>query len=348
MDILRQTSHTVKLTPPASIEHQIVAPPHCFTWSSYVNQLHPWEQCVLKNSIPDPSILWTHLIRRDQQWMIISDGSYVMNTAAYAWIIHDDNQILHRSQGMAPGNPMTAFRSELYGVVTWYCCIAHILKYLDIRPTVTILPYTDNMKVIKYHTHLITSSQDKFPFFDDYDLYSNMKHYHHSITNHGLTIHAAQKIESKNLQTSTPLSLPQRLHKQADQAARQHRQNHLPDRHLLPPMDNVYLINLEGCVTSNEKQILETNWSLYNIEQYYARRWEISVSQLAQYDWTTYHSIYSTARPSLQVFIIKIMTGWLPVYHHVNKMTASKQYCHQCKKNETIAHLFHCASRQTW
>ena len=257
------------------------------------------------------------------------------------------HKVLHKNEGSAPGNPMSAFRSELYGVVTWYCCLVHVMEYLNISSTVHITPYTDNVKVIKYHQHMITKSTQLFPFFDDYDLYYYMESYHKRLIKHGITIQLIQKIES-NATYHQELSLPQRLHQQVDSAAKHYRKNQSISSHILPPLDIAHLINIGGSVMSNEKYILETSWSMYNIEQYYADRWELAVPQLSNFDWSTYASIYSTSRPSIQVFIIKIMTGWLPVHHHVNKMTTSKKYCYHCHKNETIAHLFQCSSRQQW
>ena len=53
-------------------------------------------------------------------------------------------------------------------------------------------------------------------------------------------------------------------------------------------------------------------------------------------------------RPTLQGYIIKMMTGWLPVNHHLNKMMSSELHCHLCKNDETIAHLYQCTHRQIW
>ena len=43
-----------------------------------------------------------------------------------------------------------------------------------------------------------------------------------------------------------------------------------------------------------------------------------------------------------------MMTGWLPVYHHLNKMESTQQTCPYCQNDETIAHLFQCKDRQKW
>ena len=42
------------------------------------------------------------------------------------------------------------------------------------------------------------------------------------------------------------------------------------------------------------------------------------------------------------------MTGWLPVYHQTNKMTAIQRQCPGCQNDETIAHMFQCGARLAW
>ena len=46
--------------------------------------------------------------------------------------------------------------------------------------------------------------------------------------------------------------------------------------------------------------------------------------------------------------MIKMMTGWLPVKHHLNKMSTESSHCHLCKNDETVAHLFQCQQRKQW
>ena len=43
-----------------------------------------------------------------------------------------------------------------------------------------------------------------------------------------------------------------------------------------------------------------------------------------------------------------MLTGWLPVKHHLNKMSTGNSQCHLCTQNETIAHLFQCLKRKQW
>ena len=101
-------------------------------------------------------------------------------------------------------------------------------------------------------------------------------------------------------------------------------------------------------VTSQEKQLLETNWTTYEVENYYIHRWQTNASTLRLFDWEIYKKNYEKSRPSQQNYIIKMMTGWLPVYHHLNKMENTTRKCSLCNNSETIAHLFQCQHREKW
>ena len=94
---------------------------------------------------------------------------------------------------MAPGNPASAFHAELFGIVTWYCCLTHLLEYFDLQATIQLTYHTDNVKVIQYHQHMSNNDDTKFPFFDDFDLYSYMRDYHHRVVKRRVIIHPIKK-----------------------------------------------------------------------------------------------------------------------------------------------------------
>ena len=62
--------------------------------------------------------------------------------------------------------------------------------------------------------------------------------------------------------------------------------------------------------------------------------------------WSTYSKNYEKSGPSIQTFIIKLMTGWLPVFYRINKMTSKQRMCPLCQNSETIEHLFQCPERK--
>jgi len=131
----------------------------------------------------------------DEQWIIVHDGSYHASHATYAWkLIHHSTSIL-QGCGTAPGNPSTALRAELYGLMAWYCSLYHIFKYFDITPQVHIWPYLDNnTKLIKYHTHVLDDTIPNESYIDDYDILLLLKHYHSHLVKGRLQIHHITKI----------------------------------------------------------------------------------------------------------------------------------------------------------
>ena len=118
--------------------------------------------------------------------------------------------------------------------------------------------------------------------------------------------------------------------------------------HILPLIDRAHIRDNDGDITSNEKLMLETLWPTYRIEQYYLSRWQITPSDLQQMAWGTYEKNYQKAIPTIQKYIIKLITGWLPVHHHLNKITPAKNKCYLCQSEETIAHIYQCPHRHQW
>jgi len=43
-----------------------------------------------------------------------------------------------------------------------------------------------------------------------------------------------------------------------------------------------------------------------------------------------------------------MLTGWLPVYHQVNKLTKEQTKCPLCHNDETISHVYQCPHRTNW
>ena len=147
---------------------------------------------------------------------------------------------------------------------------------------------------------------------------------------------------------ATDSTIPLQIHSQMDRVARHHRAHYNMPNLIPTPTDHIHLQDSDGEITSNEKATLENNWTTYRIERYYAKRWNCTMEHLSEFDWQTYAATYRRASATLQKYMIKMMTGWLPVYHHNNKMTKVQQLCFRCQNDETIAHLFQCGGRDTW
>jgi len=172
--------------------------------------------------------------------------------------------------------------------------------------------YTDNKKVIKYQHHITAQSSMNISFMEDQDLYLLMQRYHENLQSRGMQIPPITYIRKGKQQQE---SLPYELYQQMDHIAKQTRQNDMTTTIIPTQWNRIHLINNEGAITSKEKHLLETNWSTYRIEQYYMDRWEITAQTLQQYDWENYSTVYQQSNFTTKKFMIKVMTGWLPVYH---------------------------------
>ena len=84
-------------------------------------------------------------------------------------------------------------------------------------------------------------------------------------------------------------------------------------QHIDLPIEWAHIRDEYGATTSNKKDILANQWVAYQSERYYITRWNITTKQLSLYDWNTYKKNYEHSHPTIQKFIIKMMTGWLPV-----------------------------------
>ena len=348
MDIHKLTSNHIVLNVPDIPSPSDQPNTYISTWTQYLTTLPSWEQRIINDVSTDLRDIWEPLQHGNTQWTIISDGSYANNNGAYSWVIYNNGKQITQSIGMVPGNPVTAFRAELFGITTWYICISHVLEYFDLTSHIRITPYTDNAKVLQYHNMMTTPETRKPPFFHDYDLVSHMKYHHDRLDTKGIQVLLIQKIDKSHTTPPSSASIPTLLHQQVNRAANQHRMNHVSPPSNIIPINSAYLRSPEGVITNDEQSILERRSSTYTIERYYARRWQCTIAELQQFDWQTYHNTYKNVRPTLQVYIIKMMTGWLPVNHHLNKMTSSDLHCHLCKNDETIAHLYQCTHRKNW
>jgi len=202
--------------------------------------------------------------------------------------------------------------------------------------------------VIDYHNHIIQQSLPLTTFFDDHDYFIQLQFYQQELAARGIQILVAKKVACSHTQDEEEITLEESLIRLMDVRARQSRSTSSMSTDQSPSIDRIHLQDNNGRITSNEKILLEQQWPTYKLEKYYCRCWKISTSQLADYDWTIYSINYTKAPGSYKNFLIKLMTGWLPVYHRLNKITNTNYKCPNCQQEETIGHIFQCQCRTTW
>ena len=291
---------------------------------------------------------WLQLPGQHHNWEIVHDGSYLHPKAAYAWRIYSSENCILEGQGMAPGNPSSAFRAEIFGLMAWYCGLYHIMTYYGISPNVQIQSYSDNNKLIHYHHHIIHGTFPDEAYIDEYDILKLLQHYHGQLKQKKMNIAKVQKIQlPKKDQEISNKRLVDKF-AQVDQIARQYRHSHTLLSHEQIWYDRIHIQDVDGDITGNEKYVISNHRATYHTEHYYSLRWKITMEQLAQYNWNIYTKNYEKSSSAQKKFIIKLMTGWLPVHHQVNKMMDKPIPCQFCQQDETIEHMFRCAAREEW
>ena len=141
------------------------------------------------------------------------------------------------------------------------------MTYYNLRPTLEIQAYTDNTKVIEYHNSPTYENLPHQQFFDDYDYYLLLHDYKRKLIQRGIIIHPIHKVKSVKSTSAEPPDLPHKLHRQMDSTARNYRYNSTTSPNLQHPISQIHLIDNYGEITSNEKEILETHWSLYQLDK---------------------------------------------------------------------------------
>ena len=123
--------------------------------------------------------------------------------------------------------------------------------------------YSDNKKVLKYYFFILNNEKMTTAYVDDHDLFLLLEKYVNIAKTHGIQCQSGTKITS-NKSSTTSLDLPNQLHQHMDRNAKESRT--LPQSpHIPMPIPRTHLSNTDGEITSNEKFILETNWSTYHI-----------------------------------------------------------------------------------
>ena len=192
------------------------------TLELYTQQLASWERKLLLDTGYNKKPLWEAIMEANTSWIAASDGSHNDFRASYAWTLSNGTTIVQHGQGLVQGNPITAFREELYGLLAIYCTLYHITHYYDIYKQLTIQPHVDATTVIKYHQYIINSTYPNTPYMDHIDIYPIMHRYHHELKARGIEVLEALKVPSQRGTGTIKADQPTSLHQHADDIARKY------------------------------------------------------------------------------------------------------------------------------
>jgi hypothetical protein len=194
-------------------------PPH--TWPNILHTLPSWGRQLLSPvCILDIDQLINILTQPHTSAIIVaSDGSFKEPHGAFAWILQHNNSTIANASGPVSGNPITALRSECFGVLSWLFTLLTICDHFHIdRISATIIPYTDNTTTTQYMTNNPIADKYVNLLLADYDVRKTIHdwyaqlHQKCPLLQHGIHVKAQNNDPSQSIQT--------RLHTECDTMAK--------------------------------------------------------------------------------------------------------------------------------
>ena len=85
----------------------------------------------------------------DTNTYIVSDGGHIDPYGSFGWVIATDSTILIENSGAARGTPMSSYRAEAYGKLSWILFLKHFTPLLHIRTQCTFHSFLDNLEIVR-------------------------------------------------------------------------------------------------------------------------------------------------------------------------------------------------------
>ena len=140
------------------------------TWEEYVYSLPHRERDFLafNQETMNPKGLCAHLIDQRSTIIAVSDGACSGQFGSYSWVIGTTTENLWEGTGIARGQPMSAYRAEAYGKLSWLLFLLHYSKFMGMEIKCVIQSYCDNIQIVR-HTHLGKTGRNSDFTRPDYD-----------------------------------------------------------------------------------------------------------------------------------------------------------------------------------
>ena len=98
-------------------------------------------------------------------------------------------------------------------------CLYHLLQYFDIAISIVITPYSDNVKLIRYHNSVIHQQLLGQAYIDDMDLWYLLQKFHTFISTRGVSVNPMIKIDKNTTNSTSELNTTNDIHKKMDYRA---------------------------------------------------------------------------------------------------------------------------------
>lgn len=250
------------------------------TWEEFVATLQPWEQGLVRHYDEVGSTkLWQALGDPEEKLIAVSDGGNIDTRGSYGWVIGNDNEVICQSKGIARGTPMSSYRAEGYGKLSWLCFLCRYCEFFDIDIKCSIDQYCVNDALIKKTNEKATKQTvASLALASDYDIVKQIATVQDFARTISKEIGYGSHVKAHKDRT-TPyhkLSRPEQLNLEADKLATIaliDAMNLKEDPPTIPfPACKAYLISGTTRVTSKELNLLRWKWSEFKLQDYLSKR----------------------------------------------------------------------------
>ena len=138
--ILRETTTDLRCSLPQLWDSpQLVAkrPTIIATFQDYVLTLPTWEQSLLINVKEDigTTPLYDLLIQDQVSLLAASDCGHFDPYGSFGWVLGTSTEVLWTCNGIARGHPMSSYRAEGYGRMSFLSFLFHYTHFLELKTT---------------------------------------------------------------------------------------------------------------------------------------------------------------------------------------------------------------------
>jgi hypothetical protein len=311
----------------------IIAPK---TWKEYVNTTTEWDRNII-NSCNLKYISFLQLAITTQEIYIISNASDDEGHG-YSWVGYINNKIILTGRGKSWGNPITNNRTELIGNLAWRTVILHIMKYSKCTFNCIIQPVTTSKKIQKLLgiTNIIHRVQHTL--VPDYDILSEITRLDEHLRKINVRIRTTNVLENQN--ATRHEKMIQTAKKMSEGVAESKTTAKPTDQH--KPKCEAFITANGRIITGGEQEISRWIWTEYVAQDYYCKKFKLSINELHQIDWYNLMIARNKMMHNLQTFSTKFMIDWLYTGSRMELMGELVTTCIYCGLEEDNDHLLKC------
>ena len=316
-------------------------------WDEYVCQLEPWRKQLIQHHFLETSIndIMEELKNPEILLLCVSDGSCnpSQNFGTYGWTIYhaNRNQTLCSGYGHIPGFPVSSFRAEGFGKLSWLVFINEICRFKKLSRRCKINSYCDNLAIVKRTTIQMNHQNLSHTLAPSYDVLREIYFQQIEMELETNTCHV--KGHQDKAKAKDQLSIQEQLNIEVDEIAEKandyfkKKKNQYTQYYL--PNGGPFLQVDKKSIWSGETQVLQWRRSEFILQKYYQDKFKLSEETLRDINWIGFRLARQALTPGLSLFSQKYGIDWLPTGKQMHRRGHLVTECILCGEQETCIHL---------